>query len=281
MRLKTSLVCATAGAVIAGSAGLSGLLTPAVSASPSPTAMDVRIMTGPTGNKVEMVDPAQSTYVPRIARASDADRAQARDLLRGANRFCRTHSVDSLQSRWRPGRSKPAHPTHLFNPKKRKARGLHPRNPRAALVYDGKLGGVMFTGTPLPSLGSIPRAHSHHDMSMGSTSMNVEMVHVYCTKSLKEAFTPNRVLGVKSDLRALRDRMRPAVMDLHKAQLRAVRHKVRHYAGNKLDPVRPVGSSSGPGPDPVMQAMRTEIRHSLMILSEHQLRSVWRLMRSY
>ncbi len=106
------------------------------------------------------------------------------------------------------------------------------------------------------------------------------MVHVYCTRNLKAAFTPNRLLGVKADLVALRLRVRPAVMELTEAQLRAVLAIVRQSAGNELPAVVPVGTAGDGGPDPVLQAMRTEIRRSLMVLSEAELRRVWSLMRS-
>lgn len=245
----------------------------------SAAAMGDGCMVGSTGNCVELVDPADSTYIPNIAAASLADRAKAQRLLDGANNFCRNRSVAEIEATWRPGKSDPSHPTHYFNPDP-SSRGLNPANPRAALVYGGKLGGVMFTGAPLPYLGTIPRAHTHTGMAMGS-DMGVEMVHVYCTPGLKEAFTPNRMLGVKAATIALRLKIRPAVMDLNRWQLRAVRAKVRGYAGDRLAPVAPTGTSADGGPDPVLQAMRTEIRNSLMLLTETQLRSVWRLMQSY
>ena len=225
---------------------------------------------GPSCNQVEMMQPHNSTYVPNIARASAADRSMARKLLAGVNDFCRTNSVAAVVSTWRPGLSNSAGPTHFFNPDR--SRGLDPANPRAALVYDGRLGGVMFTGSPLPPLGSIPRAHTHE---VGST---VEMVHVYCTDSLKEAFTPNRLLGVKADLVSLRLELRPAVMDLSGAELHAVLAEVRELAGDELSPFAPVPSLATGGPDPVLQAMRTEIRRSLMVLTEAQLRRLQSLM---
>lgn len=233
-------------------------------------------MTGPTGNKVEMVDPGKSTYVPKIASAPAKQRAKAQRILDGVNSFCRSHTAAGLKANWNSGSStmSMSGPTHFFNPDS-DSTGLRPANPRAALIYDGKLDGVMFNGKPLPYLGSIPRAHSH-DMSMP-----VEMLHVYCTANLKDAFTPNRTIGVLDDLRQLRDTVRPAILKLKEGQLRAVRTKVRGYCGNELDPVAPIGSPGDGGPDPIVQAMRTEIRHSLMILSEPQLRSVWSLMQSY
>jgi len=229
-----------------------------------------KVVIGSTCNSVEMVQPHNSKYIPDIAAASAADRTKAQQLFDGVNRFCRTHSAAALMSTWRPGLSNPAEPTHFFNPEP--SRGLDPANPRAALVDDGRLSGVMFTGRPLPALGSIPRAHSH------DVSSPVEMVHVYCTTSLKEAFTPNRLLGVKADLVALRLKIRPAIMDLSDAQLRGVLAQVRGYAGNELPAVTPAPPSETGGPDPVRQAMRIEIRRSLMVLTEDQLRRLWPLM---
>jgi hypothetical protein len=237
-------------------------------------------MVGPSGNRIEMVPPHESKYVPKILKAPPRARTKARRLLSGVNRFCRTHSLAELKARWRPGNDNPTHPTHYFNPR-RGASGLNPARPRAALVYDGRIGGVMFTGQPLPRLGPIPRAHSHHGMAMGSHS-GVEMVHVYCrpnltVKSLREALTPNRQLGVMADTIRLRLKIRPAVMDLNPRQLREVRNKVHGYVGTQQ--VRP--SAQQGGPDPRLRAMRVEIRKSLMKLTEAQLRSVWRLMKSY
>jgi hypothetical protein len=241
------------------------------------------VTTTANGNRIELVDPAQSTYVPKILAAPARQRIRARRMLRGVNRFCRTHTLTELNAEWRPGGARESHPTHYFNPE-RGASGINPANPRAALVYDGELGGVMFTGQPLPRLGVIPRAHRHTQGSMGTDS-SVEMVHVYCTddltrKSVREAFTPNRLLGVLADTIELRLRIRPAVMDLTPRQLREVRDRVRTYLGE-------AGQSTGirrtaaVGPDPVLQAMRTEIREGLMGLDEAQLRSIWRLIKSY
>jgi hypothetical protein len=239
------------------------------------------VMVGPSGNRVEMVAPHESRYVPRILKAPARSRTKARRLLSGVNRFCRTRSLADLKARWRPGNDHPAHPTHYFNPRGG-ASGVHPARPRAALVYDGRIGGVMFTGQPLPKLGPIPRAHGHHHSAMGS-HRGVEMVHVYCrsnlsVKSMREAFTPNRQLGVMADTIRLRLRIRPAVMDLNRRQLREVRDKVRGYVGERHH-VRQ--SAQRGGPDPRLRAMRVEIRKSLMRLNEAQLRSVWRLMKSY
>lgn len=293
VRLRQGVVFMTAGAVLVG--GWAGLARRLDSVAPlCPTAspgaeadevdghggvrhdgMDEPVTTGRTCNQVESVSPVESTYVPDIAAASAADRAKAQRLLDGVNMFCDTHSAAVLESSWRSGAAHPSDPTHLFNPDPT-SRGLDPANPRAALVYDGELGGVMFTGAPLPSLGSIPRAH-FHDMSRAEP---VEMLHVYCTTNLEEAFTPSRRLGVKADSRALRLRIGPSLVGPTEAQLRAVRAKVRGYAGGQLLVV-PVEASASGGPDPVMQGLRTEIRRSLTLLSEPQLRSVWTLMRSY
>jgi hypothetical protein len=56
-------------------------------------------------------------------------------------------------------------------------------------------------------------------------------------------------------------------------------HKVRGYTGKRQ--AAKVGTSAKGGPDPQLQAMRDEIRRSLMVLGEQQLRSVWKLMQSY
>lgn len=235
--------------------------------------MRPRFVVGESCNRLELVHPSASTYVPDIAGASARDRSMARELLHGVNAFCRSTSAEALARTWWPGSTNPDNPTHLFNPEPR-SRGLHPANPRAALVYDGELRGVMFTGMPLPPLGSIPRAHIHH----GDEA--VEMLHVYCYENLKDAFTPNRQIGVMADVKALRLSIRPAVMNLDPTGLRAVRATARAYAGPELAPVTPVGSVGAPGPDPVLQAMRTEIRRSLMLLTEDELRSLKVSMRS-
>ncbi|MGH3315266.1 MAG: hypothetical protein ACRDO0_03905, partial [Nocardioidaceae bacterium] len=124
-------------------------------------------MMGSSGNRIEMVAPQESKYVPKILKAPARARTKARKLLNGVNRFCRTRSLADLKARWRAGDDHPARPTHYFNPR-RGASGTNPARPRAALVYDGRIGGVMFTGNPLPGLGPIPRAHGHHGMAMGS-----------------------------------------------------------------------------------------------------------------
>ena len=235
---------------------------------------DDAVTIGPTCNQVEMAGPGESAYVPDIAAASVADRRKAQRLLDGVNEFCDRHSGETLAETWRPGPSSPPGASHHGNPDS-DSRGLDPANPRTALIYDGELGGVMFVGRPLPSLGSIPRAHSH------DPSTPTEMLHVYCTTNLREAFTPNRQLGIKADLQPLRQSIRPAVMDLDESQLRAVLARVRGYAGDEVVNVTPVENSADGGPDPVLQAMRTEIRRSLLLLDERQLRKLRSLIRSY
>jgi hypothetical protein len=272
--LTRSFTVGTAVAALVGCIGLSTTLVTNASASTGADGKGVMVMVGPTGNMVEMVDPDQSTYVPDIAGASTADVDKAQTLLDAVNHFCATHTVAGLKGNdWRPGKTLATAQTHLFNPDT-KSKGLDPTNPRAALVYDGKVAGVMFNGTPLPYLGTIPRAHGHADMAMA-----VEMVHVYCTPNLQYAYTPNRQLGVMLPVFHLRLEIRPAIMNLSPVHLRAVRDKVRGYIGMAAAAKATVASKSGP--DPVLSAMRDEIRRSLMLLSLSQLRSVWHLMQSY
>lgn len=246
-----------------------------------------RVYIGPTGNRVEVVDPGKSTYVPKIGQASAKDKAKAQRLLDGANKFCKTHTAKSIKENWSAGgmgkgmmggmhmkgmsgmhmahmnHKSSTSPTHYFSSTKAKAvSALHPT---AALIYKGHLDGVMINGKPLPYLGSIPRAHTHERM----INHPIEMVHVYCTNSLKTAFTPNRMLGVKLATIDLRNKIRPAVMDLSPRHLREVRDLVRGFLTHK------------DGPKPALQAMRTEIRQALMRLSENQLRQVWTKMQSY
>ena len=295
MRLAAIVGCGAAAALLAGSLGLSALFgsEPRVcsDAPPHPSSgadsgkehathhdgghaeAAAQVTTGPTCNQVEMAGPSESGYVPDVAGASAADRRKAQRLLDGVNEFCASHPVETLVETWLPGPSSPPGASHHFNPDT-DSRGLDPANPRAALVYDGELGGVMFVGRPLPYLGSIPRAHSH------DAAKSSEMLHVYCTDNLREAFTPNRMLGVKADLKPLRLSIRPAVMDLDEAGLRDVLARVRGYAGDELPAVTPVDDRTDGGPDPVLQAMRTEIRRSLMVLTEEQLRAVRSLVRS-
>jgi hypothetical protein len=263
----------TVGTTVVALVGCISLSATVVSyASASHHSKHPMVMTGPTGNKVEMVDPDHSTYVPKTRRASDKDRAYAKKLLGGVNRFCSNHTVAQLKPTWRPGHTRSTEQTHLFNPVH--SEGVHPASPTAALIYDGKVAGEMFNGTPLPHLGSIPRPHGHADMT---TSM--EMLHVYCTPNLKYAFTPNRQLGVMVPVFRLRDKIRPAVMNLSPRHLHAVVHKVRGYTGTTQ--AAKVLAASRRGPDPRLKAMRDEIRRSLMVLNQRQLRSVWRLMQSY
>jgi hypothetical protein len=267
------------------------------------TSKHAHVFTDRNGNRVEMIDPGQSHYVPNIRGASDADIAKAQDILAGVNEFCRTHTVKWIKAHWRSGgmgmggmhmkagmsmkgmsgmhmKGMSESPTHWFNP--RKLTGIHPGRPVAALIYKGVLDGVMFNGSPvLPRLGSIPRPHVHHMAGMTMREAPLEMVHVYCTPSLKRSFTPNRQLGVMVPTQDLRNTIRPAVMLLKPWQLKEVRRMVRNFCGSRLKPVAPTGSPSDPGPDPRLEAMRTEIRHSLMILREGQLRTVWHKMKSY
>jgi hypothetical protein len=289
--------------IASGAAGASGPVAKS-SAKGAVTAAPAKYMvfTDSNGNRVEMVDPGQSHYIPNVSDASSDDRAFAQQVLDGVNEICRTHTVKQIMAHWSPGgmgmhmksgtqmKSMPGmqmkgmsmagmtmYHTHWFNPNK--LTGIHPRRPVAALIYKGVLDGVMFNGAPvLPRLGTIPRPHVH-DMAMKGTEP-LEMVHVYCTKNLKYAFTPNRQIGVMVPVQNLRNEIRPAVMLLKRWQLKEIRRMVRHMCGDRLAPVKP-GTSDGTGPDPVLQAMRTEIRRSLMILREGQLRTVWQKMQSY
>jgi hypothetical protein len=285
MNINKSVASRAAAGVIVATLALATPLTPSSGIGATQTSASMgatHTHTGPSGNKVEMVDPNESRYVPNVRQAPARSRTKARELLAGVNQFCQSQSPADIEATWRAGHSNPASPTHYFNPEPGSS-GLDPANPKAALMDHGRIGGVMFTGQPLPYLGTIPRAHGHDAMAMGSGE-GVEMVHVYCrsnlrVKSIREAFTPNRQLGVLADTIKLRLRIRPAVMDLNRRQLRQVRTKIRGYVGRPQD--TQVSSTGSGGPDPVLQAMRTEIRESLMTLNEPQLRSVWRLMRSY
>jgi hypothetical protein len=274
VRHTRSFTVGTAVAALVGCIGLSTSLVSNASVNPGTAGKHgpPMVMIGKSGNKIEMVDPDHSTYVPNLAAASAKDVRKAQRLLDGVNQFCRTHTVAMLKPTWRPGHSRSTSQTHLFNPVH--SQGLNTASPTAALIYDGKVAGEMLNGDPLPYLGTIPRAHGHADMAMA-----VEMLHVYCTPNLRYAFTPNRQLGVMLPVFHLRLKIRPAVMNLNSAQLQAVVAKVRGYTGRSAatKATRPARG----GPDPVLAAMRTEIRRSLMVLSEHQLRSVWRLMQSY
>jgi hypothetical protein len=88
------------------------------------------------------------------------------------------------------------------------------------------------------------------------------------------------MLGVKADTHALRLRIRPLSWTSASRSYGAVRATVRDLAGNSLQPVTPTGTGAGGGPDPVPRAMRTEIRRSLMVLSEPELRRVWSMVRT-
>jgi len=231
------------------------------------------VMVGPTCNLVEMVGPEDSTYRPDVAGASRADRARARSLLRGVNEFCRSNSASQLMAEWVPGEGNPTQPSHFFNPGRRQSLGLGPSDPRAVLIYRQQIGGVMFTGVPLPPLGSIPRTHTH-DMSRPR-----EMLHVYCTPNLAEAFTPNRELGVLADSIALRHRVRPLVAYLMDPQLTTVLGTVRGYVGEVLPRVDPRTITTPGLADPVLRAKREEIRQSLILLTEAELRKVLSLTR--
>lgn len=166
---------------------------------------------------------------------------------------------------WVPGDTTPTKPTHFFNPDRPGSLGLDPANPRAVVIYQHRIGGVMFTGVPLPSLGSIPRAHTH------DLTSSREMVHVYCAPDLAEAFTPNRELGVLADTIALRLRVRPLVASLEDRRLTALSRMVRGYVGDELPRVDPRTIAPGPG-DAVLRAKREELRQALMLLGEAQLR---------
>ncbi len=228
-----------------------------------------RLVLGPTCNLLERVAPQSSKYRPDVRGASWADRVRARRLLRGVNEFCQSQSVSELMARWVPGSTNQATPTHFFNPDRRDSLGLDPSNPRAVLVYGHEIGGVMFTGTPLPRLGSIPRAHSH------DPSRPREMLHVYCATTLKEAFTPSRQLGVLEDSIALRQKIRPRVAYLIDPQLTAILRQVRTFVGaGEIPRARPGTIPTSEGVDPVLRAKRDEIRQSLFLLTEPQLRTV-------
>jgi hypothetical protein len=244
----------------------------------------VRTFVDANGNRVEVVDPGQSTYIPNVKHTSKHSVAKAQRLLDGTLKFCRTHSVKKIMAHWRVGgmgmggmggmKANTMPPTHYFNPNP--MQGLHPMHPTAALVYDGKLGGVMLNGQPLDYLGTIPRAHAHKHM----VSTHLEMVHIYCTKNLTFAFTPNRTLGVMSPTINLRLKIRPAIMDLTRRQLKVIDAMVTMYVkrdgGMKTAP-----DAIAKGPKPALQAMRIHIRESLMVLTQHQLRMVWKKMVSF
>ena len=231
-----------------------------------------RIVVGPTCNVLETVSPEDSTYRPRVARAPRQDRARARSLLADVNEFCTSTSPSELMAEWVPGTTTPTKPTHYFNPDRRGSLGLDPANPRAVLVYRQRIGGVMFTGVPLPSLGSIPRPHTH-DPTGGR-----EMLHVYCTSNLADAFTPDRELGVLADTIVLRQKVRPLVADLHEPWLTAALRVAREHVGDELPRVDPRTIAPGLG-DAALRAKREELRQALMLVSEAQLRRLLAMVR--
>jgi hypothetical protein len=100
-----SLTVATTVAALVGCIGLSATVVSyaAGSASSSHHSKRPMVMTGPTGNKVEMVDPDHSTYVPKIRSASDKDRAYAKKVLGGVNKFCANHTVAQPDPSVQPG----------------------------------------------------------------------------------------------------------------------------------------------------------------------------------
>ena len=99
MRPSRSLTVGTTIAALVGCIGLSATVVSyaAGTASSSQHSKHPMVMIGSTGNKVEMVDPDHSTYVPKIRAASDKDRAYAKKLLGGVNRFCSNHTVAQLK----------------------------------------------------------------------------------------------------------------------------------------------------------------------------------------
>ena len=231
-----------------------------------------QVVLGPTCNVVELAAPPDSTYRPDVTGASRADRARARRLLSGVNEFCRNHTASDITSRWLAGQASQTSPTHFFNPDRRGSLGLDPMNPRAVLVYRQGIGGVMFTGTPLPRLGSIPRAHTH------DPSRPREMLHVYCADDVAEAFTPSRQRGVLVDSIALRQKIRPRVAGVVDPHLAAVHRRMSSYVGHELSPAEP-RSDTDQLVDPVLRARRDQIRQSLVLLTEPELRTVWAMVR--
>ena len=230
------------------------------------------VVLGPTCNIVEPAAPPDSTYRPDVRAASRADRARARRLLSGVNEFCRSHTASDITSTWLAGQANETSPTHFFNPDRRGSLGLDPTNPRAVLVYRQGIGGLMFTGTPLPRLGSIPRAHTH------DPSRPREMLHVYCADDLAEAFTPSRELGVLADSIVLRQKIRPRVAGVVDPRLAAVHRRMSSYVGHELPPAAP-RTDTAQLVDPVLRARRDQIRQSLVLLTEPELRMVWALVR--
>lgn len=133
--------------------------------------------TSRTGNRVSHCAAGEERYVPNVGSAGSSDAAKAKELHTAALGFCRSHS--SLDSLSRDG-YRPTRPgmTHWFNPQV--GRTFDADRPRFAVVKGGKLVGVLYLTPQLPSLGSIPRAHSHHP--------GREMLHVWCSDNLEHAF---------------------------------------------------------------------------------------------
>jgi hypothetical protein len=133
--------------------------------------------TSKTGNRISHCSAGEERYVPDIQSAGSEDLAKAKELHSAALGFCRSHS--SLDSLSRDG-YRPTRPgmTHWFNPQL--GRDFDAHKPRFAVVKDGKLVGVLYLSPQLPSLGSIPRAHSHHP--------GREMLHVWCSDDMERAF---------------------------------------------------------------------------------------------
>jgi hypothetical protein len=228
-------------------------------------------MVGPTCNLVEMVAPYESSYRPNIAAASPADRDRARHLLAGVNEFCRAHTASELERSWLPGPDGGDALTHYFNPAPGSF-GLDPAKPRAALVRQDRIVGVMFTGKPLPYLGSIPRAHMH-DMSADMAS-NREMLHVYCSPDLRDAFTPNRLLGVMADIKRLRDEFRANAGLLGEPRLSQVLARIRSMTPTPLPAVDGADQPASSDADPALWAKREEIRRDLLVVTDHDLRTL-------
>ncbi len=133
--------------------------------------------TSKTGNHVSSCAAGEERYVPNVSSAGSDDVAKAKQLHSAALGFCRSHS--SLSSLNRDG-YRPTRPgmTHWFNPSL--GREFNADKPRFAIVKGGKLVGLLYLTPQLPSLGSIPRAHSHHP--------GREMLHVWCSEDMERAF---------------------------------------------------------------------------------------------
>ncbi len=147
------------------------------SASQGPQGKGCSGYTSKTGNQVSSCAAGEERYVPNVSSAGPDDMAKAKQLHSAALGFCRSHS--SLSSLSRDG-YRPTRPgmTHWFNPSL--GRDFNADKPRFAIVKGGKLVGVLYLTPQLPSLGSIPRAHSHHAAR--------EMLHVWCSEDMEQAF---------------------------------------------------------------------------------------------